>query len=59
MYTERELEAMYMGTESESRKRFQRNNSFRRRSMDRRQSLDRRQRSLSLEDPHLVGILLD
>ena len=27
-YTEAELEAMYMGTESEARKRFQRNNSF-------------------------------
>ena len=31
-YTEAEIEAMYMGTESEARKRFQRNNSFNRRS---------------------------
>ena len=41
-YTETEkaeIEAMYMGTESEARKRFQRNNSFSRR----RQSFDGRQ----------------
>ena len=44
-YTEEEIEAMYMGTESEARKRFQgrRNGSFNRR----RPSLDGRQRSLS------------
>ena len=30
-YTEMELEAMYMGTESEARKRFQTNGSFQRR----------------------------
>ena len=42
-YTEAEIEAMYMGTESEARKRFQRNNSFNRR----RQSFDGRQQSLS------------
>ena len=43
-YTEaetKEIEAMYMGTESEARKRFQRNNSF----GQRRQSQDGRQRS--------------
>ena len=38
-YTEAEIEAMYMGTESEARKRFQRNNSFNRR----RQLFDGRQ----------------
>ena len=38
-YTEAEIEAMYMGTESEARKRFQRKNSFNRR----RQSFDGRQ----------------
>ena len=38
-YTEAEIEAMYMGTESEARKRFQRNNSFNKR----RQSFDGRQ----------------
>ena len=27
-YTEAEIEAMYMGTELEARKRFERNNSF-------------------------------
>ena len=38
-YTEAEIEAMYMGTESEARKIFQRNNSFngRRPSFDGRQ----------------------
>ena len=43
-YTEaeqKEIEALYMGTESESRKRFQRNRSF---SQQRGQSQDRRQR---------------
>ena len=36
-YTESELEALYMGTESEVRKRFQRQGSFRRReSFDQR-----------------------
>ena len=29
-YTETEMEIMYMGTESEARKRFQRNGSYRR-----------------------------
>ena len=38
-YTEAEIEAMYMGIESEARKRFQRNNSFNRR----RQLFDGRQ----------------
>ena len=42
-YTEAEIEAMYMGKDSEARKRLQRNNSFNRR----RQSFDGRQRSLS------------
>ena len=42
-YTEAELEAMYMGTESEARKRFQRNNSF----SKKRQFSDGRQISLS------------
>ena len=42
-YTEEEIEAMYMGKDSEARKRLQRNNSFSRR----RQSFDGRQRSLS------------
>ena len=42
-YTKAEIEAMYMGTESEARKRFQRNNSFNRRQ----QSFDHRQQSLS------------
>ena len=37
-YTEAEIEVMYMGTESEARKRFQRNNSFNKR----RQSFDGR-----------------
>ena len=35
-YMEAKIEAMYMGTESEARKRFQRNNSFN----QRRQSSD-------------------
>ena len=38
-----EIETMYMGTESEAKKRFQRKNSFN----QRRQSFDGRQRSLS------------
>ena len=38
-YTEAEIEVMYMGTESEARKIFQRNNSFNRR----RQLFDGRQ----------------
>ena len=38
-YTEAEIEVMYIGTESEARKRFQRNNSFNRR----RPSFDGRQ----------------
>ena len=44
-YTEEEIEAMYMGTESETRKRFQgkRNGSFNRK----RPSFDGRQGSLS------------
>ena len=42
-YIEAEIEAIYMGTESEARKRFQRNNSFNRRG----QSFDGRQWSLS------------
>ena len=42
-YTEAEIEAMYMGKDSEARKRLQRNNSYNRR----RQSFDGRQRSLS------------
>ena len=42
-YTEEEIEAMYMGKDSEARKRLQRNNSFNRR----RQSFDGRQRSYS------------
>ena len=45
-YTEaehKEIEALYMGTESQSRKRFQRNISL---SQQRGQSQDRRQRSL-------------
>ena len=42
LYTEAEPEAMYMGTESQARKRFQRNNSFNRK----RQSFYGRQRSL-------------
>ena len=38
--TESELEALYMGTESEARKRFQRQGSFRRRELfDRRSTL--------------------
>ena len=46
-YTEAEqkdIEVMYMGTESEARKRYQGNCSY---SQQRAQSLDRRQRSLS------------
>lgn len=46
-YTEaehKEIEALYTGTESESRKRFQRNRSF---SQQRGQSQDRRQISFS------------
>ena len=39
-YTEAEIEAMYMGKDSEARKRLQRNNSFNRR----RQSFDGKQR---------------
>ena len=42
-YTEAEIEAMYMGKDSEARKRLHRNNSFNRR----RQSFDGRQRSYS------------
>ena len=42
-YTEAEIEAMYMGKDSEARKRLQRNNSFSRQ----RQSFDWRQISLS------------
>ena len=40
---QKEIETMYIGTESESRKRFQRSRSS---SQQRRQSQDRRQRSL-------------
>ena len=47
-YTEAELEAMYMGTESEARKMFQRNNSF----SQRRQSSDGRQRSFSRDSQY-------
>ena len=46
-YTEaeqKEIEAMYMGTESEARKRYQGTRSY---SQQRAQSLDRRQRSFS------------
>ena len=49
-YTEaehKEIEALYMGTESESRKKFQRNRSF---SQQRGQSQDRRQRSFLQKD---------
>ena len=53
-YTEAELEAMYMGTEYETRKRFQRNNSFN----QRRQSFNGRQRSL-FEVHSLVDMLRD
>ena len=45
-YTEayqKEIEAMYMGTESEARKRYQGTRSY---SQQRAQSLDRKQRSL-------------
>ena len=42
-YTEEEIEAMYMGKDSEARKRLPRNNSFSRM----RQSFDGRQRSYS------------
>ena len=46
-YTEaeqKEIEAMYMGTESEARKRYQGTHSY---SQQQAQSLDRRQRSFS------------
>ena len=40
-YTEKELETMYIGTESEACKRFQRNNSYRRQPFERPRSSSR------------------
>ena len=40
-YTEKELETMYMGTESEAHKRFQRNGSYRRQLFGRPRSSSR------------------
>ena len=50
-YTETEIEAMYMGKDSEARKRLQRNNSFNRR----RQSFDGRQRYFSRGSQYRSG----
>ena len=48
-YKETELEALYMGTQSEARKQFQRNGSY-----QRRQSFDRQQR-MSSRDSRFGG----